>query len=109
MHVRTIPRSHGILKRIMQLAEGIPSWNVECAFDDGVGGTDEGEVECISIPFRRKEEREKKKGVWSTFLKELSFSIDTHTSRNISCGISNPTHINVNIKKISYRSYLQRP
>ena len=58
MHVRTIPRSHGILKRIMQLAEGIPSWNVECAFYDGAGGTDEGEVECISIPFRRKEKQE---------------------------------------------------
>ena len=74
MHVRTIPRSHGILKRIMQLAEGIPGWNVECAFDDGVGGTDEGEVECISIPFRRKE----KQSISSKFLKEWSFDIDTH-------------------------------
>jgi len=47
----------------MQLAEGIPGWNLECAFDDRVGGTNEGEVECISIPFRRKKKKgEKKKG-----------------------------------------------
>lgn len=53
MQMRAVPRSHGILKGIMQLAEGIPSWNVECAFDNRVGGTDEGEVECISFPFKK--------------------------------------------------------
>jgi hypothetical protein len=57
VQVRRVPGSHGILECIMQLTEGIPGWNVECAFDDGVGGTDEGEVKCISIPFRRKEKR----------------------------------------------------
>jgi hypothetical protein len=49
VQVRRVPRSHGILERIMQLAEGIPGWNVECAFDDGVGGTDEGEVETHPV------------------------------------------------------------
>lgn len=50
----TVPRSRGILKCIMQLAEGILSRDVECTFDDGAG-TDEGEVECVSILFRKKE------------------------------------------------------
>jgi len=48
------PRSHGILKRVIQLVEGILGWDVECAFHDGAAGTDEGEVECVSIPFRKK-------------------------------------------------------
>jgi len=78
VHVRTVPRAHGILERIMQLAEGIPGWNLKCAFDDRVGGTNEGEVECISIPFRRKKKKGEKKRDRSKLLKELSFNMNTH-------------------------------
>jgi hypothetical protein len=60
MQVCAIPRSHGILKGIMQLAEGIPGRDVERAFDNGVGGADKGEVECISIPVRKKKNKRKK-------------------------------------------------
>ena len=41
MQVGTVPRSHGILKCIMQLAEGIPRRNVKGSFDDRVRGTKE--------------------------------------------------------------------
>jgi hypothetical protein len=60
----------------MQLAEGIPGRDVERAFDNRVGGTHEGEVECISIPVRKKREGEKRLG--SKLLKDFSFNIDTY-------------------------------
>ena len=48
------------MKRMMQLAEGVLGWDVECAFDDRTAaGADESDVERMSIPFRKQHEREK--------------------------------------------------